>query len=150
MVQSEISTLAKRICEAVTFLIEERHYTLAALQDVVGLHKNSVMRIRDLRVDWAVFRINRKGQRELEHATPDAVGERYETDADGKILRDARGKPKIVADEPASLRWLWNPQVDTIEKLEKPLMVAREQGWLEQPPPARKRRAPRKAAPASR
>jgi hypothetical protein len=105
---SRIARLAEEIRLAVEFLVGEG-YTLNALANETGLHKNSIMRVPDMRVAWAVM----KKQRKSRHLR---LVEADESD---------RGSNR----KPATLEWLWNPQCDTIERLEKLIEVARARGY---------------------
>jgi hypothetical protein len=143
---TEISVLATRVYNAMRFLHEDRHYKLEEIRIVTGggslvdedgqkitilddahmkklthsgqlgrerdrLHKNSVLKIRDLRFTLAVrkFINGRSGKMHwVEAKNAREVGQ------DGKR---------------ASMQWLWSPQLDTFEQLERLVVEARKLGF---------------------
>lgn len=117
--RSEIAILAEQIRLATEFLTKERGYKLEHLRNITGggdadgngiiddeqrLHKNSVMKIKDLRPIYYVFRKRRWVQTDDEDAVSD----------DGS---------------PGRYEWMWNPQIDTLEKLELLVIEARRLGF---------------------
>lgn len=69
------------------------------------LHKNSLLKVFDMQIGWAVKQ-HRNGQVHWVKADAGETGE-------------------------GQWQWLWNPQVDTIEKLERILKEARRLGFRE-------------------
>lgn len=98
------------------FLTHHRGWTLAALEDRLDMHKNSTMRIKDLRITYAVRR------KLIDDGTPYKEGDktRLVEVEQGAIGDD--GKPAIP-------QWLWNPQIDTFERLERLLKIAEAEGF---------------------
>lgn len=143
---TEISVLAGRVYNAMRYLHEECRYKLEEIRIVTGggslvddngnkitilddahlrrlsasgqlgrerdrLHKNSVLKIRDLRFTMAVRKfINGKSGKMhwVEAKTSREVGQ------DGKR---------------ASMQWLWSPQLDTFEQLERLVVEAQKLGF---------------------
>lgn len=106
--ESRIAELAEQIRSAAEFLTRERGYTIVALRKVARLHKNSLLRIKDLRVGYVVVRRNDRGKVEWVEAPRGAPG------FEGQKRRK---------------QWLWNPRVDTFAILENLIEEAKAQGW---------------------
>lgn len=104
-VEDRIAELAGQIRDAAEFLTRERGYTLMDLKKIAPLHKNSLMRIKDLRVGYVVPRVGHNGKLEWMESPRGATG--------------SKGR----------WEWLWNPQISTFAALEKLIEEARREGW---------------------
>lgn len=117
---SEIYIHAERIRLATDFLVREHGYSLEHLRNLTGggdregngaieaerLHKNSILKIKELKPVWMIWKKRLKGYITTED--PQAVGD------DG---------------QPAHREWLWNPQADTFERLELIVLEAKRLGF---------------------
>jgi hypothetical protein len=111
--ESEILKLARRIRNAAEYLVQVHHYKigdfepLTAAEGLPPLHKNSLMRLRDLEISWMIRVPLRPGgqiaQRVRGASNRWVRATRDATDAEGS---------KAVK------QWVWNPQIDTLERLE--------------------------------
>ena len=119
---SQIGLLAERIRDAALYLISKRNWTLAALEEKLEMHKNSTMRIKDLRVAWAVRRKLVRDDQPYKEGDKTRLEEANEGDRgdDGQL---------------ATRVWMWNPQIDTFEKLERLLHLAEAEGFDVHAPP---------------
>jgi hypothetical protein len=167
--ESEIGVMASHIRQAAEFLMKEYEYSLKNLENLTGgstkdgvggrkkerLHKNSVMKIKDLRIGWTILRPLRAHEGVIyEEAVAAAKAAGVELDPSLK-------KPKLQWREGAKRsrgflgsagreQWLWNPQVDSFEKLERILVEARRLGFVpkevvQEAPKEAPKAAPRKA-----
>lgn len=104
-VEDRIAELAGQIRSAAEYLTRERGYTLVDLKKIAPLHKNSLMRIKDLRIGYVVPRVDHNGRLQWMESPRGATG--------------SKGR----------WEWLWNPQISTFAALEKLIEEARREGW---------------------
>lgn len=144
---SEIALVAQQIREAAQYLMKHHHVSLEQLRNITAggnqygrlpngrritpgdrLHKNSVMKIKDLRVGWAVLvPVNDHGV----ILTPEqiaALGAEVETLR--RRWHEAAVGAVGLGGRPGRWQWMWNPQVDTFEKLERIIGVACAHGFV--------------------
>jgi hypothetical protein len=127
---SQCAALASMILHATRYLItcgysldHMRNLTGGGTKSGVGvidtekLHKNSVMKIGDLRIGYATLQLsdpaNEKSRKHWVEAPEGSLG-----------VNDAKGNPT-----PGRYQWMWNPQIDTFEKLERILSEAVRMGF---------------------
>lgn len=139
---SEITILAQHIRQAADYLVVHHHYSLKQLQNLSGgyakdahlpiidprtgkakhlkldgcLHKNSLMKIKDLRLGYVAL------------LTPS------QTKPGGGRVRKRwlpldEGRTRLRGVQ-VRHQWMWNPQVDTFEKLERILTEALRLGFV--------------------
>lgn len=115
---SQIGLLATRIRDAAHFLIHEKGWSLVQIEAHLDMHKNSTMRIKDLRSAWTVRR-------------------RISSSSKGPWRGGAEKFRFVEAQEGdtgddgllAQPTWLWNPQIDTLERLERLIHLAEAEGF---------------------
>jgi hypothetical protein len=108
---SEIALLATRIRLAMEYLTQVQGWSLAEIEKLTGegdeaLHKNSLMKIKDLERRYAIRK-------------PSGGGRTHWVEAPDQSRRPPDGRSQ----------WMWNPQIDTFEKMEGILEKARELGF---------------------
>jgi hypothetical protein len=103
--EDRIAELAGQIRSAAEYLTRERGYTLVDLKKIAPLHKNSLMRIKDLRIGYVVPRIGHNGKLEWMESPRGATG--------------SKGR----------WQWLWNPQISTFAALKKLNEEVRREDW---------------------
>lgn len=161
---TEISRIAQQIRSATDYLINRHGYRLDEIRNLTGgankaglmpdgsyvkgedrLHKNSVMKIRDLRVGWAVQQpVNKDEVAELPPESEPAKRAKAMAKLKKHWVEAPLGSVGFN-DKPGRWQWMWNPQVDTFEKLERITTEACKVGFGSGPTHAT-RRAARTAA----
>lgn len=122
---SAICAWATKVREATEWLIEQHKFSLEELGHVTAgryrgrarppglatrLHKNSLMKIRQLRLAYTVTVIN-------------------EADGDVDWVEDPTMRLRNHDGSKGVWRWLWNPQVDTLERLDRIYTQAKMLGF---------------------
>lgn len=129
--------LAQQIRAAADYLVHRRGYTLAELNEIIDpgnergqqLHKNSLMKIKDLRWTYTVPRRQGDGDFRWVEAPEGSLGDPDENHPKGR---------------PGRHQWLWNPQVVTLANLERLVDAAKGEGWN---PDRKKRKVRRRPSP---
>lgn len=166
---SEIGVMASHIRQAAEYLMKDCGYSIKHLENLTGgstkdgiggrkkerMHKNSILKIKDLRIAWTVLkplRAKEGAAYEAAVAAAEAAGVKLDPSIKMPRLQWAEGlkRQRGFMNSPGREQWLWNPQVDSFEKLERILVEAKRLGFVPQPPrpPARKNGTHSATAPA--
>jgi hypothetical protein len=119
--KSRIALIAEQIRAATAWLEKRHNYTPAQLRNLTGggqrdgtdvrahecLHPNSITRIKHLRLSWTAMEYNPTTKRNVWREVPE----------------------QVAGGGAATLQWMWNPQLDTFEKLERILSEAIRLGF---------------------